>query len=117
MAAALDSEWAGVSSRQRMRFEPQCAGRYGRIYSCLPPPRGFVATAMHLAMMSATQGDGELVADLAPKCPALREAQVVSVTGLATANQTRLLGHMSDVLAVANPARLRQCQRTFINRL
>ena len=101
----------------RMRFEPQRAGRNSRINSYLPPPSGFVATAMHLAMVSSTQGDGELIADLSAECPALREAQVMGIAGLATANQTRLLGHMSNVIAVANPARLRQCQHTFVDRL
>jgi hypothetical protein len=61
---------------------------------------------MHLTMMSSTQGDGELVADLAAERPALRESHVVGIAGPATTNQTRLLGHMSDVFAVANPARL-----------
>ncbi len=57
-------------------------------------------------MVSATQRHGELVADLAAERPALREAQVMGIAGLATANQARLLGHISDVIAVANPARL-----------
>ena len=100
-----------------MRFEPQRAGRNGRINSDLPPPRGFVAATMHLAMVPSTQGHGELIADLAPERPALRKAQVMGIRGLATANQTRLLGHMSDVIAVPNPARLRQGQRALIDHL
>jgi len=89
-----------------MRFEPQGASHNGRVYTYFPPPRSLVATAMHLTMVSSTQGNGELVADLAAECPALRESQVVGIAGLATTNQTRLLGHMSDMVAVANPARL-----------
>ena len=100
-----------------MRFEPQGAGRNGRIYFYLSPPRGFVATAMHLAMMSTAQGDGELIADFSSECPALRKAQVVCIARLAVANQTRLLGHVSNVLAVANPARLRQGQHALIDYL
>jgi hypothetical protein len=100
-----------------MRFEPQGARHNGRIYSYLPPPSGFIATAMHLAMMSSTQGHSELIADLSAECPALRESQVVGITGLAAANETRLLGHMSNVLAVANPTRFRQCQHALIDRL
>jgi hypothetical protein len=34
----------------------------------LVPPAGFIAAAMYLAVMSATQWDGKLVADLAAKC-------------------------------------------------
>ena len=89
-----------------MRFEPQRTSRSDRINPGFLPPRGFIAIAMHLAMVPATQRDSELIADLASQRPALREAQVVGIRGLATANQTRLLGHMSDVLAVPNPARL-----------
>ena len=70
----------------RMRFEPQDACRNGRIYPYLPPPSSFVAKAMHLAMMSTTQGDGELITDLSAECPALRTAQVVGVAGLAATN-------------------------------
>ena len=82
-----------------MRLEPQHAGRNGGIKPDFLPPRGFITAAMHLAMVPSTQGDGELIADLATKRPALRKAQVMGIRGLATANQTRLLGHMSDVVA------------------
>jgi hypothetical protein len=74
------------TDRERMRFKPQRAGRNGRIYSYLLPPRGFVAAAMHLAMMPSTQRHSEFIADLSAECPALRESQVVSVTGLAATN-------------------------------
>ena len=57
-----------------MRLEPHGAGRNGRIYSYLPPPRDFIAAIVQLAMMPTTQRDRELVADLASESPALREA-------------------------------------------
>jgi hypothetical protein len=47
---------------------------------------------MHLAIVTSTQRDGELIADLTPHCPALCEAKVVGIRGLTAANQTRLLG-------------------------
>ena len=103
--------------RKRMRFEPQSARRIGRIHSYLPPPSGFVAKAVHLPMMSSTQGDSEFIAGLAAECPALRKAQVMGIRRLAAANQTRLLGHMPDVITVSDPARLWQRQHTFIDRL
>jgi hypothetical protein len=103
--------------RHRVRFEPQHAGRNGRINTGFPPPCGFVATAMHLAMVPATQRDSELIADLAPERPALRETQVVGIRGLTGTYETSLLGHVFDVIAVPNPARLRQRQHTFIDRL
>ena len=68
-------------------------------------------------MVPSTQGDGELIADLAAERPALREAQMVGIRRSATANQARLLGHISDVIAVANPARLRQSQHALIDHL
>ena len=101
----------------RMRFEPQRASLEHRINTNLPPPRSFIAVLVNLAMVSSTQRDSELVADLSAECPALRKAQVVGIAGLAAANQTRLLGHMSDVIAVPNPARLWQRQHTFVDRL
>ena len=101
--------------RKRTRFEPQRARRNGRIYSYLPPPSGFIAKAMHLAMMSSTQRDSEFIADLAAESPGLRKAQMMRVTGLATANQARLLGHMADMIAVADPARLGKEQRALID--
>ena len=96
------------TGQERMRFEPQRAGRNGGIYSDLPPPRGFITESVHLAMVPSTQGDGELVADLAAERPALRKAQVMGIRRLATTNQTRLLGHMSDVIPVSHPSWLRQ---------
>jgi hypothetical protein len=101
----------------RMRFEPQRASLEHRINTNLPPPRSLIAVLVNLAMVSSTQRHGELIADLSAECPALRKAQVMGIAGLAPANQTRLLGHMSDVIAVANPARLRQCQHTFVDHL
>ena len=63
------------------------------------------------------QRHGEFVADLAAKRPALRKAQVMRIRRLAAANQTRLLGHESDMVAVANPARLGQGQGALVDRL
>jgi hypothetical protein len=103
--------------RVRMRLEPQRASLDYRINTNLLPPRPFISVPMDFAMMPSTQGHSEFIADLAAECPALREPQVVRIAGPAAANQTRLLCHMSDMLAVANPARLRQGQHTFVDRL
>jgi hypothetical protein len=45
----------------------------------------------------------------------LRKAQVMCIRGSPTANQTRLLGHVSNVLAITNPTRLRQRQHALID--
>jgi hypothetical protein len=70
---------------------------------------------MHLAMIPSTQGHGEFIADLSAESPALRESQIMGIAGLATANQTRLLVHMSDEIAFPNRARLRQRQHALVD--
>jgi hypothetical protein len=77
--------------RYRM-LKPQRASCNGWINpSFLPPRGGFIAAAMHFAMVSLARRCSELIAYLAPHCPALREAQVVGVRRLTTTYQTRLL--------------------------
>src|SRR6516164_4090054 len=56
---------------------------------------------MHRAVMSATEGNGELIADLAAERTGLGETEVVRVRGLAAAQQTRLLGDIAQMLPVA----------------
>src|SRR5262245_27786948 len=56
---------------------------------------------MQRAVMSATEWDRELIADLAAERTGLGEAEVVGVRGLAAANQTRLLGDIAQMLPVA----------------
>jgi hypothetical protein len=68
-------------------------------------------------MVSPAQWDRELIAYLAAECTALRNSEVVGVRWLSPANQARVLGDSLDVIPVANPPRLRQGQRAFINPL
>ena len=98
-----------------MRFQPQRPGNDRRIDSDFPPPCGFIAAPVDLAMVSAAERDGELIADFATECPPLREPQMVGIRGLAAADQARLLGHLSDVLSVPNPAGLRQGQGPLVD--
>ena len=74
----------------------------------IPPPRGFVAAVMDLAMVSSTQGYGVLIADLSAEGSALGKSEVVGLRGSATANETRVLGNSPDVNSIANAAWLRQ---------
>jgi hypothetical protein len=60
---------------------------------------------MHLAMMPSTQRHGELITDLAPERPGLGEAQMMRVRRVATADKTRLLGHVANMLRIADAAR------------
>ena len=55
-----------------MTFEPQQARCECRINPSFPPPCSFIATAVDLAMMTAAQGHGEFIADLASERSVLR---------------------------------------------
>src|SRR5580704_4475274 len=56
------------------------------------PPRGFIPTAMHLAMVPSAQRHGKLIADLATESPSLGKAQMMRIRRAAPADETRLLG-------------------------
>jgi hypothetical protein len=60
---------------QRMASQPQGASRNGRVHTSIPPS-GFVATAVHLAMVPAAEWNGEFIADLTAECSTLRKAKV-----------------------------------------
>jgi hypothetical protein len=64
----------GGLRRHWMSFKPERTGSRKRIYSCVPPPRSFIATAMDLTVVCPTQRHGELVADLASERTRLRKA-------------------------------------------
>ncbi len=105
------------ADRQRMRLQPQRPGGEQSDQS---------RRSLHHAASSPQRWTsrwwprhkrhGELVADLAAERPALREAQVVRVRRLAAADQARLLGDESDMVAVADPPRLRQGERALVDR-
>jgi hypothetical protein len=85
-----------------MRAQPQRPSDRGRINPQFFPPRGFICAAMNLAMMTTTQRNRELVADLLAERSALREAKMVSITRLPAADQTRMRGDKLDMIAVTN---------------
>ena len=98
-----------------MRLKPQGSGSGQWIDSGSTPPRGFIAVSVEFAMMPPAQRDGELIADLAPKCTTLREAQVMRIARFSAADKTRLLSHMPDVLAIPHPARFREQQGALVD--
>jgi hypothetical protein len=53
---------------QRMCDQPKDSGGGSRVNPNVVPPDGFVAAAMHLAVMTPAKRDRELVADLAAEC-------------------------------------------------
>jgi len=86
-----------------MRLQPQRTGTDRRIDTSFFPPRRFIATAMNLTMVSATERDRELVADLAAERRCLGKAQMMGIGGAAAADQARLLGYRLDVVTVTDP--------------
>jgi hypothetical protein len=50
-----------------MCLQPKSASGDGRIDTGLIPPRRFIAAAMDFAMVPSTEGNDELIADLAAK--------------------------------------------------
>jgi hypothetical protein len=58
---------------------------------------------MNLTMVSATERDRELVADLAAERRCLGKAQVVGISGAAAADEAWLLGYQLDVVTVTDP--------------
>ena len=98
-----------------MRLKPQGSCSNDRLNGHLPPPDGFVAIAVQLAMMAPAQRYRELVADLAPERPALGKAEMMGVTGTTAADETRLVRHVPYMLAVADSAELGQGKHGFID--
>src|SRR5262245_40787860 len=56
---------------------------------------------MHRSMMPATEGDRELITDLAAERTGLRKSEVMGIRGLAAADETGLLGDIAQVLPAA----------------
>ncbi len=74
------------SRRQWPRLEPERAGRDSRINPDLPPPCGLIAAVVNFTMVPSAQGDGELIADLAPERLELREPKMMGIRRLAAAD-------------------------------
>jgi hypothetical protein len=72
---------------------------------------------MEGTMMPATEGDRELVADLAAERTGLRKSEVVGVRGLAAAHETRLLGDIPQVFPVAIATRCSNREDTLVDAL
>jgi hypothetical protein len=98
-----------------MRFSPQFLRDRSGIDSGPLPPCHFIAVTMDLAMVSAAERDGELVADLATERPALCEAEVVGVGRLPSADQAGLLRDVTEVIAVADTPRLGEGECGFVD--
>ena len=88
-----------------MGLQPQDARGGGRVNPGLDPPRGLIAAAMDLAMVSAAERDSEFIAHLAAQCRWLGKAQMVGIGWAPATDETRLLSDRFDMLPVADPTR------------
>ena len=95
--------------------QPERSGIEAGIDAGLVPPRGFIAAAMDLAVVSSAQRYGELVADLAAECLKLRKPKMMGVRGLTAADQARLFGDEPDMVLVPNATRLGQGERALVD--
>ena len=80
---------------------PELPGSLGRIDAGILPPGGFIAYAVHQAMMDATEWDREFVARLATQGPRLQEPKMMRVGRFATTEEAGLLGDIAKVRLVA----------------
>ena len=78
-----------------MGFEPKPACSLDGLDSYSRPPIDFLTGPVQFPMVSAAEWHRELVADLEAEPAGLREAQMVGVAGLASADKAALLGHKS----------------------
>jgi hypothetical protein len=79
------------------------------------PPSSLVTGAVDLAMMSAAQRYGELVAYLEAETASLREAQMMGVAGPPFTDQAGLFGDKSKVDLVAKATGLRNGEQALVD--
>ncbi len=73
-----------------MGLFPKTSGDLERFDLEILPPSHLIAGLMQLPMMTAAEGDGELVADLEADGSGLRKAQVMRIARLPPADEARL---------------------------
>jgi len=79
---------------------PELPGDLNGIDASRPPPGLLVAGAMDRAVMRAAERDGEFVARFAAERPWLQVAKMMRIGLLASADETSLLGDITQVLPV-----------------
>jgi hypothetical protein len=98
-----------VSFDPKLPRDPTC------VDAGVNPPSQLVACTVHLAMMSAAERHGELVAHLEAETAWLREAQMVGIAGLSSTDQAGLFGYKSKVDLIANATGLGKGERVLVN--
>ena len=90
-----------VSLWRRMRFGPKGCRNGERLDPLVLPPGALVAAPVQLTVMQPANRNSELVAHLASHRPLLSKFEVVGIRRGSAADQTRLSGHKSQMVAVA----------------
>ena len=108
---------AKLKSRERMCLAPQSVCHAERLNADLSPPRCFVPTSMHFAMVATAQWDRELITHPSSKCSALCKSQVMGIGRTPAANQARLSRDEFRMLSIADSTRLRTGRTAFFDLL
>ena len=96
--------WSTVAGCSRLlAFLPQALCHCERVDFPLLPPQPLIAGCVVLLMVDGAEGYREFIADLEPKTPRLREADVMGVARRSAANKAGLLGDKAQMLLGANP--------------
>jgi hypothetical protein len=98
-----------------MRFQPERAGSRKRIYSPVLPPRSFTSAVMNLSVMRSTERHRKFVAHLTTERTPLRKAQMMRIRRPPTANETRLLHHVPDMVAITDATGFGKHEHTLID--
>ena len=96
-------------------LSPELAGDLNGIDARRLPPGLLVAGAMDGAVMRAAERDGEFVARFAPERPRLQVAKMMRIGLFAAADETRLLGNITKVLAVTIAPRCRNDEQALVD--
>src|SRR5262249_51624697 len=105
----------GSNTIDRVCFRPKRRGGGDWVELILRPPVGFVAAAVHLAMMHPAERHCELIAHLAAESAGLRKAKMMRVGGLPSADQAGLPGDEFEVFLVPVSARLTDGEHALVD--
>jgi hypothetical protein len=97
------------------RLLPKPLGNLQGVDFQILPPSHFIAGLMQLPMMTAAEGDGELVADFETQRSGLGKPQVMRVGRLPAADQTRLRGDEPQMGFVTQPLGLGDGEKALVD--
>jgi hypothetical protein len=94
---------------------PELARDLDRVYAGRLPPCSLVAGAVDLTVVNTAERDGEFVASPSTEGPRLHVSKMMRVRRLAAADEACLLGDVTQMLAVAVPARCSDREDALVN--